>query len=250
MISLIRKAELDLLAAKLLYKRKDYSNSLFLFQQAVEKAYKAAGIKTGQISINDLTVVGHNFLKMLKISLKPISNNNIVEISNWWQDSIKSEENITEEQLTEITPSDRQFFFQLNETEISNLLKQITHYKKNIKKTLNKPEGIKMLLQLAKESGRFSALELEAIYQENSNEIANSDTNEISDYLGHVFALQILGLITTAHSEQTRYPFTNKNDYSVKCPIEIYTQDMPLIKNLTKLFRIANKAIKSLKSEY
>lgn len=247
-ISLIKKADLDLSASKVLFKKQDFSNSLFLFQQAVEKGYKAGGLLTRQISIDQLNLVGHNFLKMLKFTLSGVTSDGLALTANLRQELLGTDDYV-ENEFQNINPSDRHKFFDLNENEILDLLNQINSFKKNLKKILANPQGVSGILELAKQSGKLTEVEKSGIDSEDPNQIALSDTSKTSELLGQIFALQILGLITTAHSEQTRYPFTDKLSLSVKCPTEIYTADMPVIKNLKKFFKLADKAIFALKRE-
>jgi hypothetical protein len=62
-------ARKDLLAAETLYWDKKYSQSMFFFQQGVEKANKVLGLLEKIIQPQELSEIGHNSMKMYKKSL-------------------------------------------------------------------------------------------------------------------------------------------------------------------------------------
>src|SRR5688572_24002708 len=97
--SLMTIAEDELKAAKLLYSKGIYHKSLFLFQQANEKAYKASALISGHIGLNDLTKVGHDFIKLLKKGTESMNTEAREKALDLVRESYKLEEDVTQEDI-------------------------------------------------------------------------------------------------------------------------------------------------------
>lgn len=244
--SLITIAEKDLESAVLLYDNGNYYNSLFFFQQAIEKAYKASALLTRQIGLSELKYVGHDYIKLLKKCIKdgfagtqhaldPIFFNMVAEDVDISKDDIEST----------MSTIKRDAFFNLTETDLDFFLKLIENQQEYLKTAFTTMIGNPDFIKQISNSGQLNQSDIEALSQSSPQD---QDKDEMLVMINHVFTLNILGLITSPHSEQARYPFYNHSDATVSCPTEIYNQNMPVIKHQVKLMKMAEHAINYLKN--
>ena len=66
---LLKIAEKDMKASKLLYNHEFYPQSVFYLQQSSEKSIKVLGLLAGEITENDVRSIGHKGMKILEKSL-------------------------------------------------------------------------------------------------------------------------------------------------------------------------------------
>lgn len=238
--SLFSIAEEELQCSKLLYRNKKYSKSLYMFQQSVEKLNKACALLLQHIKIDELPKVGHSFSKLLIKSIdsySPESRIHINQLMNVWDETINEEEI-----YSDIKSLKNEDHFYLSQSAFDELFQEIKNYRKFLKKTMSNKTSVDIIAQIAIASGKGPEIE----NVESMPSFTKDEVKDIVEILIQNFSINLLGMITSPHSEQTRYPFIDKSN-SVKCPIKIYTLNFPLIENLSKLIKIAEKALTTLR---
>lgn len=239
-VSLLKISSDELMSARTEYKMGIYHKSLFLFQQSIEKAYKALAIDTRQINVSDLRNVGHDYVKLLKTSLNSLPANVKNQVVDDSKELFDDDEQLSGEEIfAEVNKLARTDFFNLSEDDIKYYLTYLNKCKRVASKS-----NFANLTQLAIDSNKLTDSErLEAV-TEQMNGYSEEQIKLMIMFQCSGLTLQILALFTSPHSEQTRYPLEH-NDY--KCPTEIYTKDFPLIKHQKKLMKMAQEAIDFLK---
>jgi HEPN domain-containing protein len=239
-ISLLKLSEEELTTAKDQYKKGIYHKSLFLFQQSVEKAYKALALDTRQIELTDLKKIGHDYVKLLKKSLSGLPENTRGKLLTDNLDLLKIEEPVDGTEIYNgLMQMSRADFFNLPEEMIEYFLQLIAANKKMISKS-----DFSYLVDIVNSSNKLTAEELEAFNIDHEKGYSPEELKTMALFQSHGVTLQFIGLMTSPHSEQTRYPL-QENNY--KCPTEIYTIELPLIKHQEKLMKMAGEAIKFIK---
>ncbi len=239
--SLLKISGEELATAKTEYKKGVYHKSLFLFQQAVEKAYKALALDTRQIGLDDLKKVGHDYVKLLKTSLKNLPEDLRTEAFAYNAELFNYSDPLEENEIyIELMRLGRTDFFNMTDEDINNYLKYISKYKRLAFKS-----NFSNLADIVTRSNKLSAEELAEFLAEQQSGFTTEQLKVMTMFQSHGVTLQLLGLMTSPHSEQTRYPLEH-NDY--KCPTEIYTMDFPLIKHQNKLMKMADDSIKFIKT--
>ncbi|MCI0448214.1 MAG: HEPN domain-containing protein [Chlorobi bacterium] len=85
---LLKYSRKDLIASCILFENNLYLQSIYMFQQSVEKAVKNYGLLTGIVSINDLQwKIGHNPIKLFEIFLH-FNEKNVKRLENARKDKI------------------------------------------------------------------------------------------------------------------------------------------------------------------
>jgi hypothetical protein len=239
--SLLKLSEEELMSAKTQYKKGIYHKSLFLFQQSVEKAYKAIALDSRQIELTDLKKIGHDYIKLLKKSLNALPQDTRGKMLT---DSIKLFEDKepfdSEDVFKELALMGRSDFFYLTEETIEYFLKLIAVHKKYILKS-----DFSSLPELVNSSNKLTSEELAQFQAEHQKGFSKQQLKTMALFQSHCVTLQIIGFMTSPHSEQTRYPLQVSN---YKCPTEIYTIDFSLIKHQKKIMKMAGDSIKFIKA--
>ena len=240
--SLIQLSSEELAIAKSLYKKGNYHKSLFLFQQSVEKAYKAVGLDSKSIVLTDLRKIGHDYVELLKLTFRGMSSNTRIKIIDGNADILNVEPPNNEEEIySAIMQSARADFFNLKEEEIQELLNILSTYKKNISSADAMLNNLLFIKDVAVSSGKLNNEQLMELQSLKISDMDKKDQKKLIQYQTYSLNLQMLGLMTSPHSEQTRYPLSTNN---YQCPTKIYTIDFPLIKHQPQLMKIAGEAIK------
>lgn len=241
-ISLMTIAEDELKGAKILYSKGIYHKALFLFQQANEKAYKASALITGQIQLADLKYVGHDFFRLLKKAAETMN----IETKEKVVALVKKPYNLNEEVSTEdifneVDNAKRGDFFNLDEEEIRYYIKNINKFRRASKSMLDK----NALLELTEMSNKISLKDKEGFVEYLNSNDADVGLLNIQNTISNFNVFYIIGIMTSPHSEQSRYPFgTGKN---LMCPTQIYTKDFPLVKHQRRLMNLCNASIIDVK---
>ena len=238
--SLIKIADADLKSAKLLYENKSYYNSLFLFQQAMEKSYKATGLLIGQLDLIGLRLVGHDYIKLLKKTVKDGFAGTQHYLDSTFYKMIAEDIDITTNEI-EATMSSvkRDIFFDLTDEALVFFVKLIDNQQDYITHTFETIVESPDFFRKLQDAGQLTQDDIDSLKTSNFQSV--EEKTAMLTFSKHLITFNILGLITSPHSEQTRYPFLNNG--SVSCPTEIYTMDMPIIKHQMKLMLIAEASI-------
>jgi HEPN domain-containing protein len=242
--SLLRTAESDLKVSALLKQEGHYAQCIFYLQQSIEKAYKAAGMMTGSLTQKDLSKIGHNFLVVFKQQLELIYKMGPAHMKEMYENVFN--ENIETVDPKKIDPKRRAAFWDLSVLEINDWIDSTNDITGKANKELFNPEELERLKDLIKKHPQYSNEDQAFNF---SKEEFETNKESLLKLLNSSIELLILGLITCAHSESTRY-FQNKNGNEIiACPIQTYTVDSPLIVCFDKIHRIASSRIKDLKGE-
>lgn len=249
--SLIKIANNDLACAKILYRKKFYPQSLFLLQQAIEKSYKAIGLITNKIDIPESKNVSHDYMKLLRkvlLNYQDVEKERIISLSlkalgKNYSDNPK---NI----IKEIENTSNKEFFNLSESEIEEFFALLKKYKRKMNplkftKVKNLKEDYELAL-LNKYNSPAEVAEINKIIASTNDGLNKEESIFMVNFQKHSFALHIVGLITSPNFEQSRYPILKIDNTGINCPIEIYTDETPIIKKQKEIMQITEKAIKFL----
>ena len=252
--SLIKIANNDLISSKILYKKKLYPQSLFLLQQSIEKSYKAVGLLTRQINIDDLKDVGHDFIKMLKKGFNSIQGTAKERIiSSGIKKIDKSIVDKPEEIINSLNETKNKEFYNLSESQIQSYFDLISKLKRTqypLKYT--KKNNLIELYNAAMQNKNLTSDEIKGIQElinSTTSGLSKEDSVNLYNFMNNFYALNIIGLITSPNFEQSRYPLIKDNHIDVNCPNEVYTSETPIIKNQRTIMRHAEKAIKFLQED-
>ncbi|MGZ3862425.1 MAG: HEPN domain-containing protein [Bacteroidia bacterium] len=235
--SFLKLAESELSVARYLYEIENYHKSLYMFQQSVEKAYKADALITRQIQLTDLENVRHDYVRLLEKSLNSLppdtQNKVITDVFNYYGEEVDAAS-----VMNTIERSNRFEFFTLTNEQIDyfiNLIKQ--------QKEMFSQIDLSLYIDAAISANKFSAEEIKNL----QNTFNEEGKKEARIFLGHSVTLQYIGLMTSAHSDHTRYP-NKRTGYT--CPTEIYTIEMPLVRRQKELMEMASESINFIKTNY
>lgn len=271
---LVRLSKTDLKASKLLYKHKYYSQSVFYFQQSVEKFNKSIGLEFKLICSEDLCKkIGHFPIKLYKQGLedKRDSFDKIEKLSKRYK-SLKNIDSLVDFNIEETNQKTKNFLEELNkrqhnpkhiiemsEVEINEYLNEIyiifEEFEKNkiekndIKineKDLNefKTKIIDLFSSFSDEKPKVLVefkKSFDSITVEMMNELIKKSMNIIVDIYPILLSSVILSILTI-HGDKTRYPDNESNN-----PLDIYNEDLPFIRLLPELFIVQEKIINKSK---
>lgn len=246
--SLVKVAKSDIESAIILYNKGNYYNSMFLFQQAVEKGYKASALITKQLTLLDLKKVGHDYIKLLKKVVNEGFQGSKHPIDPIvYKIAAEDVELDTEDVHSTIGEAKRDEFFDLTEQDIEMFLNLISVQKTRLPDLFSLALGNPEFMTQVETYTNLTRDESDQGKAEFLNQSVE-ETKVFYQLLHHVFTLNILGILTSPHSEQARYPSYNTSDSTFACPSEIYNESMPLVKNQMKLMLLAQESINFLKS--
>lgn len=259
---LIETARLDLEAARILYRNKLYPQSIFLFQQSVEKAHKAACLSWRLIEEEKLKSweIGHKATgiykkhiekrkKMLEELKKDLNENQ--KLKNVFEDQdFEKVRRALDEDLLDLKKLEKSDI-DMSLREIKSLIADIKKLKA-IKIKLEKEQFngiiIAFFAPLLDISAKFDPKKADELKQdmEKSLEKLDYDKSEVSKYFFNslyvAISLPLIAFITSPHSTASRYPETNST------PRKIYTKKLPLVKMLPELMELHKEALRRLKS--
>lgn len=271
---LLKIAGMDLQASRLLYDDELYPQSVFYFQQSVEKANKSFALISNQATEKELPGnIGHKAIKIYENALIQQKHkyerfnetlNSFPEIKtiNLLKNfNIKEELSQFDQLLSDIgriTKEKNELHF-ISSWEIHKILRETYHINKNLKKEKRKVSKIKIteeewnkiknnILELYDSLSKYNPIKVE---EEKKNlekiDLKQLETS-IKNYLLLIYSsisiatsLYNLSIVTLPHSVITRYP---KNDFT---PVAIYTKKFPIVKKLPELSKVQNNALDELK---
>ncbi|MCX9025681.1 MAG: HEPN domain-containing protein [Candidatus Methanoperedens sp.] len=273
-VELLDIAELDLQAAKVLHENELYPQSIFYFQQSVEKANKAFALMTKLVTEDQLLRdIRHEPIRIyekviikqknkfeqfeghLRIipGFKEINILKNIDVNNYLKQF-----DIFLSDIEEIK-QDRNDLINMSFTDIRRILREIEFNRKNSEKQMRRISKIRVterdwnkqktnMIELYNVFSKYNPVQVE---KEKKN-LDNINIEQIEEYIKRYFEfiyfvtfistpLYYLSIITLPHSTVTRYP---QNDLT---PVNIYTKKLPIVKKLPVLSEIQGRALKELK---
>ena len=263
--TMLKISESNLRASEILYMYNQYSESIFLFQQSVEKANKFFGCALNIISEDEMKSIGHDPTRSVDKSTNRILDN--YQIIN---------EALTSAGVAPLSEKDIELLgIETLIEQSSDLLVRLKDYRKNKQNlvylssndikdafggvdayciALKKKEfdyvNFKKTLLFVVE--RFASLnpsfyldkaQIENITPENFPiDTINKIRDVLVDHLRLYLYLFFLGLIMLPHSEISRYPGVMKEESPLT-----YSKRMPIVKHLNFLFKKQKYCLKYLK---
>ncbi len=267
-IKWINIAKSDIKSSKILLENGCYSQSYFYFQQASEKANKAYWLFDGTLDESQLKKIGHNQFKPLRKNL--VSEKDKIDYLKAFEAKtdmlfnspllenidIDEYESRLNESLKFIDRFKKQSSFDFKEEELFGILKNLEELKE-IK--IDIPENFSDIFkQKLKEQiawlKKFKTQEADE-QADLTSEIVN-DQNKFKDQLGLVkdlvdkigvllyisSTLTFCSILTVQHSNSTRYP----QELNGQSPIDVYTNDLAIIKNQLAFLEHLEKALDRL----
>lgn len=271
---LLKIAEKDLQASKVLYENELYAQAIFYFQQSVEKANKTYALITNQVTEAELPKkVGHEAIKIYKKSIEQQKNryqkinenlNKLPEIkdTNIFKNAhiqIESEQfDFFLSYIERIEKNKNESIF-MTVWDIQRFLNEIKSFKKDIKKDMRSISSLKITesdWKIAEKNFNeiFNiALKYSPSYAEEMKEdFEQFDVKQLENILKNYFRLMSinmsisvslyhLAIITLSHSIITRYPLNGLN------PTEIYNEKLPIVSKLPELIDVLDNVLYELK---
>jgi hypothetical protein len=267
-LALYKISREDLRAAKVLYEKKLWSQSIFYLQQAVEKATKSLGIYTGRIKKNQIKKIGHNPIKVF-----------VEELDYWKKLAIKFKKtrrilpelevfDVVKELPAQVDTLDN-FITSLGsaaeaykklvlipEEKLNRFLEVIANLEREIE-TMRQRVDIEEEWKTRKEMiYRFLDIfnidmiapelitkfkrEIESRAPEMKTDLKSGINRELD--LNFCYgALLCLSLILLPHASYSRYPM---NSYD---PLQIYDEKLPLIKKFDQLVNVVDKVLDKMR---
>lgn len=248
-------AKSDLKSAQILYSKRQYRNSLYNFQQALEKANKAFILKANNISEEELFDTKHDLFKLFrKEAVKKIDGlelqiKNLSEIKTdtskigrlerkhkSWSGSISSIDQFRNIDISSLTINDLNFILKefkksiFLSVDLPNVLnKKARGIVSNFLKRLEKLENKKALV---------AKMNFEEIIKDEENfKLSYEFIAGLINSMFVVYAFYACAIITHKQNTLTRYPIDNHN------PLSVYTLKHPLIKKQPDFMKLFEKAL-------
>ncbi|MCD4665037.1 MAG: HEPN domain-containing protein [Bacteroidales bacterium] len=224
----LETAKDDLKHSKLMFKKNEYSQTVYYLQQSSEKVLKALGIGLGIITEEDARRrLSHNMFKFTKVLFENLntSANKDTEFENdmisFYNSNFKDDFEKLNSKLKEF--DDTMTIEMLNILKFTNVA------------TLKK----ELLILLEKQFNNWliSMLIIEGIFAIN---FIKENIKYILDYI----SLNFVATVTSYHNQTTRYPSYIKGE-SMK-PNELYTKDNLIIKNFDLFYNTIVSSIESV----
>lgn len=253
----------DLQSANMLYDKKFYSQSFFLFQQASEKANKALGLSIEVISGNKNMGINHN---QIKIHSKT-ANSQLAEVENTLKKLAKHPE-ITNHDLFNVIDIISYKQKLQNSVRYLNSIKQedlLNHSKNDLMNFLDILDelcNVRIILNEKSKEEIYSNLNIYVDFiklfgasnslDELSKAIANENQSEFITIIKTVakhqlkllfiyYSFYLCAIVTSPHYNLSRYPNEKHN------PLVFYKKSNPLIKFQPFFMENLEKAIKLLR---
>lgn len=273
---LLKIAKMDLHASRVLYENRLYPQSIFYFQQSVEKACKAFALITNQVTEKELPrKIGHDAIKIYErvtkqqvIRFRYINENlnklpelkTMAIFKDFDAERSQSEFEIALSEIEEIR-DERDDLIYISISDIRYFLREIEQIKRDMEKgrqdmlnfkitesTWSNMKGVLLefymyLLKLDSTQSKEIRCDLDKADARLSIE------KSIKGLLEPLFitlpisvSLYYLTIVTLPHSTITRYPL---NGFT---PAKIYTKRLPLVELLPKLLEVQDTVLKGLET--
>ena len=273
-MELLNIAELDLQAAKILHENELYPQSIFYFQQSVEKTNKAFALITNQVEEKDLLKeIGHESINIYQKSIKhqikryeQLKENlkRIPELKKTkFLENFDVNRNLRQLDLnlSEIykIKKDKKELIYISHWEIRRILKEIKSANEELEKSKKKISNFKItdrvwnkmkmeMLELYDSLSKYNPLQIE----EAKNNLQSNDMKLLVErYIKSLIepmsiiplsiSLYYLAIVTLPHAIIARYP---QNGLT---PVNIYTKKLPIVRMLPELINIQANVQKELK---
>lgn len=214
----------DLESSRFLYDGNKFRNSYFLYQQSVEKANKAFGLKSGLLTVEDLEKDKHDQFKMYR-RYAVRQRERFSKLITRGKNSEKNIKNINafSEIISFIDSLRNLDLFKLDEEDLTRLPEVFDQMKFS--------DGLRKVIE---------DMDINL-----NNEVMHVFKEGMFWMESMIFILSrliICAFLTIQHSTKTRYPVADHN------PILIYTIDLPLIKHQKFFMDILMDALVKLKT--
>ena len=273
---LIKCSKSDLGASRVLYDSKKYSQSVYFFQQSVEKLNKALGLISNKITESELKrAISHFPIKIHEkiVEEQLVSTKGFITLTKEYPSLNQLTkhvhvENLNNEsvrflKLSQETRKTPEMYIDLSEVEIEYYLNQIKiisddleiynpeDCKQNLTKTNIHELKKKMIEAFSSFYDRYPELKKEI--EDTFDEIATDEMlskieayfNSIIDAVKIIYrpymVCMILSFLTTPHVH-TRYP---SEDCSF-IPDKVYTQNLPFIKKFPEMYDYQEQGIQEI----
>jgi len=274
-VELLKIAEMDLKAAKVLHENELYPQSIFYFQQSVEKANKAFALMTKLVTEDQLLrEIGHEPIRIYETALKKQKSKfeqfeeHLRDIPGFKEINLIKTINFKKKDLIQFDTSlsdikeikqDRGELINVSSLEIHRILKEIEFNRKDCEKQMRRISKIRVtesdwskqkknVIEFYNVFSKYNPVQVEK-EKKNLENISIEQVEEyIKRYLEFIYfvkslsiPLYYLSIITLPHSTITRYPQNDSN------PTKIYTKKLPIIKKLPELSEVQNNALIELR---
>ena len=240
----IEIAKDDLKSSTILYKKKQYRNSYFLFQQSIEKANKAF-LLFNDISESDMKEIRHDQFKPYRREIEK----NLKKLNEFKKSYINQFEELKNNSVI------KQLDFDNMDENLKFALKLIDSLKNIDLINISEEElsqGIIAIKKLTKIKIDLSDNNIELFFK-NIGLISRYAHEEIKDLLHKIIpyfldlifiqiSLLFGAYITIQHSSISRYPEKNIN------PLLIYNEKLPIIKKFPEFENIFNNSFSKLEN--
>lgn len=260
--SLFEIAKKDLKAAKCLYEKKLYPQSVFYLEQSVEKATKSFELLNKTIKKNDLIRISHNLFKMYGNLLSehkkeldiikekiPQFEKNISKIGFDFEDYYRGIDSSST--MMNSLSKDNRGILCIPKKEIRAIIKEIRNLESAEDKVISMSDteeieksSIKIISEIFKLNKLFPK-EIKIAEKELRKFFKSKSNKRILMYVIYVnIALFLLSYILVPHAVITRYP--DKEYYEEYNPLKIYNRNLPLIQLFNKLVEIVEKTLSKM----
>jgi HEPN domain-containing protein len=253
----------DLKSAKVLHLNTHYRTSYFLFQQAVEKAYKAFALINNMGDEESFKNVGHDQFKILRKKIVSQQNENML-LSQAMQQSndldvlslgkimqLEKQDEAFREMLSAIDRLKHEDLVNIPARDLNKLLKEAVDFQGTKFRLLNNLE--KIMHSATERDNAFLSQMKGPKMQQAMHELRESLGDKrrskkiisilrmmidiATDVSFALYVLHVCSLITIQHSSKTRYPDVGIN------PHKVYNSKMPLIRKQLEFMEHLEKAI-------
>lgn len=273
-VELSNIATLDLQAAKVLHENELHPQSIFYFQQSVEKANKAFALITNQVEEKDLLKeIGHESINIYQKSIQhqikryEQLKENLKRIPELKKTKFLENFDINRNlrqldlNLSEIykIKKDKKELIYISQWEIRRILKEIKSANEELEKSKKKISNFKItdrvwnkmkkeMLELYDSLSKYNPLQIE----EAKNNLQSNDMKLLVErYIKSLIepmsiiplsiSLYYLAIVTLPHAIIARYP---QNGLT---PVNIYTIKLPIVRMLPELINVQANVLKELK---
>ena len=228
----------DFNASKLLYDNDFYPQSLFYFQQSVEKLIKYLGIKDGIIKQEDLRKqISHNSSIVFKRAMAKYqyldSSNNDFDVNSEFQDLKNIIDKIPENKLLDVILD-----------KILETIKGEISLPFNIDKIQSFEEFYKYLKETDPDTPNLDDFINGKTFRQRAQIMFEDLKSELKDNIKGIAMLFYINIVTERLVSSVRYPDIN----NMTNPSEKYNSENPLIKALPNLFTAVEYSYEIIKS--
>ncbi len=270
--SFLKLAKGDLRSSKILYKEKLFPQSIYFFQQAVEKANKALVIYADFLTLSDAQKVSHNHSMLVRqvLRIQSAEIEGVIaakdRVPNFLM--LLKENNFDPDSYVKLLSKADEGLSWINfETKLENLtsnkLKEILNLIKGATKELKEinkgkaflyfksflPDFLKklQLTEVAASSGITDQDAMQELEMEKIAEIMAVIAVQAFEFAGAALSVHILGFVFDRLVAKVRYPTITDRD--LLDPTSQFNGRFPLVKRLPEFHLLLGKAIRTLEKK-